>query len=235
MERYAFRLLNFILASSIATTPICLVSCRKPSYRDPGIHSSQRNSPYSVLEGRTIRLKPYDATFVIPQDWLIPKPIPGEPAKNLYLSWEDLNYLSRNDGDDAEEAQVINSVLSFADCAAHMGDQAWGNSRWNDLQGRVYVTELTIEEIVARVESQGLAEASSVFEHASILSGNHEAWQSRIIDIVDAPEYSDFTLGKRLDFYYRSFGNKRVVFIFLHAGGFDETINGILDSFRWSR
>jgi hypothetical protein len=234
MRKYSVRLLNFTLACWIVTTPFSLLACRKISYRETAIHSSEKNSPYATLEGRTIRLKPFEATFDIPEAWLTPQPIPGEPTRNLFLSWDELNYLYRNDGGDEEEAQVINSVFPFEECAAHVGDLGWGNFRWNDLQGRVYVTELAIEEIVARVERQGLAKASNVFEHAAILSGNHQAWQMRTIDILDAPEYSDFSLGKRLDFYCRSFGNKRVVFVFLHAGGFDETIDGILDSFKWS-
>lgn len=233
-KKYSRRLLNFILASCLATTLTCFVGCRKITYRDTVIHSSEKKSPYSILEGRTIRVKPYDATFDIPEDWLNPQPIAGEPTRNLYLSWEDLNYLYRNDGGDEEEAQVINSVISFSDCAAHIGSQGWGNFRWNDLQGRVYITDLASKEVAARVERDGLAQAATVFEHASIVSGTHEAWQRRTIDILDAPKWSDFSLGKRLDFYYRSFGDKTVVFVFLHVDGFDETIDGILNSFKWS-
>jgi hypothetical protein len=108
------------------------------------------------------------------------------PAKNLHLSWQDLNELYRNDGGDAEDAQVINSVLSFADCAAHVGDRGWGNYLWNDLQGRVYVADLTPEEIAARIETQGLKQALSVFEEASPASGNRGAWRKLTLNITDA-------------------------------------------------
>ncbi len=140
MKKYAYRLLVAILAFTIGTAIIYLFSWDKIKtlnlYR--ATHSSENNSPYSVLEGRTVRLKPYDATFDIPESWLTPNPVPT-PAKNLHLSWQDLNELYWNDGSDAEDAQVINSVLSFEDCAAHFGDRGWGNYLWNDLQGRVYV------------------------------------------------------------------------------------------------
>jgi len=43
-----------------------------------------------------------------------------------------------------------------------------------------------------------------------------------------------FMLNKNIDFYYRPFANRTVVFVFIHAGGFDETLNQILSSFRWS-
>ena len=201
-------------------------------------HSVENNSPYSVLEGTTVRIKPYNATFEIPEGWLTPKPAPDEHIKNLFLSWQELNEVNRIDGEangfDKEEAQVINSVLPFENCAAHVGDRGWGNGLWNDLQGRVYVTDLTPEEIAARVEKQGLDKASKVFERASVKSGNHENWEKRTLDILDAPSWSDFIHGKNLDFYYRSFGNKTVVVVFLHTDKFEKEINLILDSFKWS-
>ncbi|MGI8656763.1 MAG: hypothetical protein ACR2LC_16275 [Pyrinomonadaceae bacterium] len=235
MKKYILRLLVAILAFSIGTATIYFFAWDKIKTINPyrTTHSSENNSPYSILEGKTVRMKPYGATFDIPESWLVPNPVP-EPAKNLYLSWDELNYLYWNDGGDAEEAQVINSVLSFKNCAAHVGDRGWGNYLWNDLQARVYVTDLTPEKIAARIENQGRDEASHVFERASVISGNHGEWEKRTLDILDAPAYSDFSLDKNLDFYYRSFGNKTVVFVFLHAGGFDETINGILNSFMWS-
>ncbi len=136
-----------------------------------------------------------------------------------------------NDGSDEEDAQVINSVLSFENCAAHVGDKGWGNYLWNDLQGRVYVVDLTPEEIAARIETQGLSKALSVFENASLITETYGEWQKRTLNITDAPTH--FILNKNLDFYYRSFGSKTVIFVFLHAWGFDETINQIQSSFRW--
>lgn len=121
--------------------------------------------------------------------------------ERLHLSYQDLNELYWNDGSDVEEAQVINSVLSFENCAAHVGDRGWGNYLWNDLQGRVYITDLTPEEVAARVEKQGRDKASKVFERASVISGNHGKWEKRTLDILDAPSGSDLILGKNLDFY----------------------------------
>jgi hypothetical protein len=226
------RVLICLLAVWVSTT-ICSFGCKKVSYHDSTTHSSEKNSPHSVLEGRTIRVKPYDATFEIPESWLSSLAIPGEPSRNLYLSWDELDYLPGHDGGDAEDAEVINSVLLFQDCAAHVGDKAWGNHLWNDLQGRVYITDLAPSQVAARVEKEGLAKASKVFESASVNSGKDGDWDRRTLDILDAPANTDFILGKRLDFYYHSFGNKTVVFVFLHAGGFDETINGIVNSFKW--
>lgn len=221
-----------IMAFSIGTVTIYLFAWDNIKTQIPfrATHTFENNSPYSLLEGATVRLKPYDAIFDIPESWLSPKPVPAT-TKNLHLSRQDLNELYWNDGSDAEDAQVINSVLSFEDCAAHVGDRGWGNYLWNDLQGRVYVVELAPEEIAAIIEKRGLHKALYVFEDASLTSGNYGAWQKQTLKIIDAPTH--FILMKELDFYYRSFGNKTVVFVFLHAGGFDETINGILNSFKW--
>ena len=233
MKKYMLRLLVAVLTFSIGTASIYFFANLKTLNPYRATHSAEDNSLYSVLEGTTVRIKPYNATFEIPESWLTPNPV-HTPTKNLHLSYQDLNDLYWNDGRDAEEAQVINAVLSFENCAAHIGDRGWGNYLWNDLQGRVYITDITPEVVAARVEKQGRDEASKVFELVSVISGNHGKWEKRTLDILDAPSWSDFSLGKNLDFYYRSFGDKTVVFVFLHAGSFDKEISLQLNSFKWA-
>ena len=224
---------------------ICISSCKLitsipeniTSSHKHVVHSSENNSPYSVLEGTTIRIKPYNATFEIPEDWLTPKRAPDEHIKNLFFSWPELDEVNQIDGEangfDEQEAQVINSVLPFENCVAHVGDRGWGNGLWNDLQVRVYVADWSPEVIISRVEKQGLDKASELFERASVKSGNRGEWQMRSLDILDAPSWSDVILGERLDFYYRAFGNKTVIIVFLHTDKFDPEIGLILDSFKW--
>lgn len=230
MKKYAYRLIVALLAFGIGLTTVSLFGCAKiiKSIFPGPVHSSENNSPYALLEARTIRIKPYDAMFEIPESWLEPT-----SPRNLYLTWEELNYLYRNDGADDEDAQVINSVLPFEYCAAHVGSKDWGNHFWNDLQGRVYFVELSAEEIDQKVAQQGLRTAKGVFESASLSSENFGVWQRRTLDVVDAPTH--FILSKKIDFYYHRFNNKTVVFVFVHApaGKFGETINQILTSFRW--
>lgn len=229
MKKYAYRLIVVVLAFGIGLMTVSLFGCAKilKSIFPGPVHSSENHSPHALLEGRTIRIKPYDATFEIPESWLEPT-----ETKNLYLTWEELNYLDRNDGADDEDAQVINSVLPFERCAAHVGSKDWGNYFWNDLQARVYFVELSDEQINQKI-AQGLSTAEGVFESASLSSENFGVWQRRRLDIVDAPTH--FILSKKIDFYYHRFNNKTVVFVFVHApsADFDETINQILTSFRW--
>ena len=87
-------------------------------------HSAEKRSPYAELDGTTIRIRPYGASFEIPAGWLTTKPAPDKHVKNLFLSWQDLNELGEIDhetnGFDSDEAEVIYSVLPFEDCAAVM-------------------------------------------------------------------------------------------------------------------
>lgn len=223
MRKYAIRLAIAILTFCIGTAITEL-----SKWIIQTIHFSDADRPYSVLEGNTVRVRPYNATFEIPESWLHYEVEP-EGQNNLHLSKQELNWLYWNDGRDAEDAQVINAVLPFEDCAAHFGDKDWGNYFWNDLQGRVYVVDLSPEELATAIDTRGLNESLSVFEDASVVSGNYGSWRRLTLNIMDAPTH--FILMKDMDFYFQRAGDKTVVFVFLHAGGFDSTIHSILNSF----
>ncbi len=237
MKKYIQRLLVAIIAFSIGTAAIYLFAWDKIKTLNPygATHSSENNSPYSLLEGRTIRLKPYDATFDIPEDWLAPKPA-LEPPKNLYLSWQDFNELNQldfNNGfSDEEDAKVMNSVLPFENFAAHVGSKGWGNGLTSDLQARVFVVNLNSQQVTEKIKNQGLNKALSVFEKASLTSGNYGTWEKQTMGVLKMGSHT--LLFKDIDFYYRSFGNKTVVFVFIHQSGWDETIKQILSSFKWA-
>lgn len=220
MRKYAIRLSTAVLTFCLGTASGYLPAL----YYTHVVHCSEL--PYSVLEGNTVRIHPYGTTFQIPEDWITPH---SHSVKNLHLSRRDLRKLYWNDGNDAEDAQVINAVLPFENCAAHFGDRDWGNYFWNDLQGRAYIVDLTPEELAEAIETRGLMEASSVFEHASLSFGKVGPWRKLTLEIMDAPTH--FILMKNLDFYHQRFGDKTVVFVFLHPGGFDPTIEHILNSF----
>ncbi len=201
-------------------------------------HSTEYDSPHAELDGKTVHIRPYDASFEIPDGWLTTKPAPDEHVKNLFLSWQDLNELGEIDhemnGSDSDEAEVISSILPFDDCVAHVGDRGWGNFLWNDLQGRVYVTDLTPDLIAANIEKEGLNKATRLFTRASLLKPQDKGkWKALTMDIFDAPSWSDFMLGERLDFYVRAFDDKTVVFVFLHTDSYSDEISLLLTSFKW--
>lgn len=201
-------------------------------------HSQAKNGPQSVLDGNTIRIVKYGASFTFPGDWLEMKHAPDDHKKNLFVSWQDLNELTKIDheinGSDSDEAEVISAVLPFDECVAHVGDKGWGNYMWNDLQGRVYITDISPDKITAGVENEGLSKAEKLFTSAKLMGlGENGPWGKITLDIIDFPPWSDFMLGERLDFYVRAFGKKTVVFVFLHSDRYEDEINLLLNSFDW--
>lgn len=244
MKKYMLRFLVALLAFGLGTTiiyisvwdgiktsiPTQIISTKQI------VHSAENNSPYSVLEGTTVKIKPYDATFEIPESWITYKPYSSEPKKNLYLSWQDLNELERFDfnhllGFDKEDAQVMRSALPFENCAAHIGSKSWGNGNTNDLQARVFVVDSNSQEITEKIKNQGLDKAQSVFDRAELASENYGTWEKQKMSVFEAEGHT--LLYKDISFYYRSFGSKTVVFVFVHQWGYDDTIKQILDSFKW--
>lgn len=244
MKKYTLRLLVAILSFSLGTTVIYLSVWDSIKTSIPTqiissrqiIHSAENNSPYSILEGTTVRIKPYDAMFKIPESWITYKPISIEPPKNLYLSRHDLNELNHFDfnhplGFDKEYALVMRSALPFENCAAHLGSKSWGNGNTNDLQARVFVVDSNSQEITERIKNQGLNKARSVFDDAKLIAENYGTWEKQNLNVFEMGSHTlSFT---DIDFYYRSFGNKTVVFVFVHGWGWDETIKQTLDSFKW--
>ncbi len=243
MKKYTFRLFVAVLAFFVGTTVIYfsawdIIKSSIPTEIISSkqiIHSAENNSPYSVLEGAVVRIKPYDATFEIPESWITYKSLSIEPPKNLYLSWQDLNELNHldfNNGfSDEDDAQVMRSVIAFENCATHVGSMSWGNGNTNDLQARVFVVDSNSQEITEKIKNQGLSKARSVFKSAELASENYGTWEKQKLSVLKTGSHTLLT--KDIDFYYRSFGNKTVIFVFVHQWGWDEKIKEILDSFNW--
>src|SRR3972149_6742452 len=103
---------------------------------------------HATREGRTIRLHPSGITLQIPQDWLEWN---AEVHNNLHLTHRELRKVRRGHGEwDYEYARVVNAVLPFEHCAAHVGGEGWGWDAvsFGDVQLRAYVTSLTAQEIL---------------------------------------------------------------------------------------
>ncbi|HMT07854.1 MAG TPA: hypothetical protein PKA82_07605 [Pyrinomonadaceae bacterium] len=244
MTRLVVSFFPIFLAILIAISSFFLIACnsvngpiyRLPVYPKPLDHSAENNSPYSVVEGENLRIKPFEATFAIPPSWITYQPISIEPDRNLYLSWQDLNELEKFDfnhslGFDINDALVIRTALPYSDCAAHIGSMSWGNGNSNDLQVRVFVVEATSQEITDGINSQGLTKAKEVFDEAKLKSGYYGPWKKEILSVLETGSHT--LLFKDLTFYHREFENNSVVFVFIHQSGWDETIQRMLTSFKW--
>ncbi len=221
-----------ITAATILMTSLLAFACGSDAqlkFKTAVAHSAEANSPYAVLEGRTIKLKPDEFTFQIPEEWLN-----QDQEKKLHLSWGELDgmFKIRPHGIDfdGEDAAVMNEVISFDRCAAHFGSKGWNNGIWNDLQGRAYIVDLSPDAFAESVKVRGLDKAKKLFESAEYVSVHYRGWQQHSLKVVDAPTH--FILHKKIDFYYRQFGDKTIVFVFVAPWGFEDTISDILASVK---
>ena len=230
MKKYIIRFGVLVLAFFVGTTFIYLTAWEKitgfitPKFK----HSVENGSPFSTIDKNKITIKPFNASFDIPEKWL-----EYTREKNIYLNCSELEKIDFEYGInfDEEDGQVMDAVIPFENCAANFGDKGWGNGNWNDIQGRVYVTNLTLNEVGEKIEKNGFNKASSVFEKASVKNSEYNDWQHKSLEVLDAPTH--FMLFKEICFYYRAFDDKTVVFTFLHADKYESEINLILSSFKW--
>lgn len=230
MKKYLFRFAVSILAFLIGTTFIYFTFWEniRDSITPKSIHSIENGSPYSTIEGNQFSIKPYNASFEIPKEWF-----DYTREKNIFPNCSELEKIKPTYGIefDKEDGEVMEAVVPFKDCATHFGDKGWNNSNWNDIQGRVYITDLTLDEISQKIEKNGLNKALSVFEKVELKSEQYGEWKHKSLEVLDAPTH--FMLYKEICFYYRTFGNKTVVFTFLHADKYEKEIDLILNSFKW--
>ena len=200
----------------------------------PPPHSAERGSPVSTLDGTTVRIMPYDASFDIPEAWLTPNPVETNPMgarEYLNISWDALDQLYKVNGDNHADAEIMDSILPFELSAAHVGSRGWGNYITTDLQARVYIIDTDVDSFRGSVETVGLNRARRVYKTAELKTKQHGDWEGRVMSVYEEGEHT--LLFKDVDFYYRRFDKKTVVFVFVHQSGWDETINQMLDSFKW--
>lgn len=233
MKEYIIRVGVLILAFLVGTTFIYLTAWEKLSdlITPKSKHSVETGSPYSTINKNKITINPYDASFDVPEEWL-----KYTKAKNIFLNCEELEKIDYEYGVNfnEEDGQVMDAVIPFEFCAAHFGSKNWGISNVDHLQGRVYVTNLTLDEISKKIEKNGLDKATNIFEKATLKeSAEYNNWQYKVLDILDAPTHA--LLFKKICFYYRAFGNKTVVFAFrqTYDDKYKSKIKFILNSFEW--
>lgn len=231
IKKYSVRFGVLILAFLVGTTFIYLTAWEKitdliiPTSK----HSVENGSPYSTIDKNKITIKPFEASFDIPERWL-----EYTREKNIFLNCGELKKIDFEYGINfnEEDGQVMDAVIPFEYCASHFGSKNWGISNVEHLQGRVYVTNLKLNEVSKKIEKDGLNKATRIFERASLKSSaEFNNWQYKSLDILDAPTHAFFI--KEICFYFREFDNKTVVFTFRHAAKYENEISLILNSFKW--
>src|SRR6185437_10782103 len=136
---------------------------------------------------------------------------------------------------DTEYGAVVNSVLPFSQCAAHVGDEGWGYQAvsFADLQMRAYVVEMTPDQIWKKLESDGTRTAMKYSKAVSTGDFQEGDWSKYSIDF--RLFYGDYGGTGQVDMYARRFGEQTAVLVFMHNERDDhaKTVRNILESFTW--
>lgn len=140
---------------------IVLAACSHASNID-GSSAERRGSPSSILRGNEVIAEPSGVSFRIPQQWLDWN---QQFHNNLHLSRAQLESVRDATGDwDHDYASVVNEILPFDSCAAHVGGEGWGRESvsFGDLQMRVYTGTFDSEKIRNAVLESGKSMAGRI-------------------------------------------------------------------------
>ncbi len=210
INEHLSRITAAVITAFVVIVSACYVGSHPLNVSTPKPRSE--SGPYSVLEGRTVRIQPYNATFELPESWVGPT-----YGKNLFLTREELATVGPTGRKFTfGEARVMEAVLPISDCAVHAGEKGWDTGSVSD-QTRVYIVSMTPEEVRARIEHEGLRMAGNVFDKATYTAGNFGEWGHSTLYYFNAPTHA--LVFRDIDFYFHSFGDKTVVFVFHTFGG----------------
>ena len=190
--------------------------------------------PHATLQGRTIQLKPYGAAFQIPERWLEWHAI---FKNNLHLSRADLEKVKVAEGDwDKEYAEVVNAVLPFSKCGAHVGGEGWGRQgvSFADLQMRAYIVDMTPDQVQEKLSKDGVGRASKFSKNVSVAQSRYGDWHRGTVSY--SLWYGDYGGTAKVDMYARAFGKQTAVLVFMHTDdriSDKEPVQEILKSLTW--
>jgi hypothetical protein len=201
---------------------------KKPSQEAP---ETERGS---TRQGTTITAPTYGLRFEIPAAWVRWHDENGDEHPNLHLTPVELDAVKETTGDwDQEFAQVVNAILPFEQCVAHVGGDGWGprGVSFSDLQVRAYVLGLTPDEIEARSRLQGAAVVESFTGMPTVPQHEHVgAWRRTVLKYRRM--YGDYGAVAIVDLRPRRFGDRTVAFAFMYTDhtSHDDEIQALLDS-----
>ena len=190
----------------------------------------------ATRSGQTITLHPSKAKFTVPAEWISWY---GRFHNNLHLTAQQLESVRVATGEwDTEYATVINSVLPFQDCVAHVGGEGWGKDggSFGDVQLRVYVTPLSEEQVKVSISAQGLSAAQKFSSQTLLLPTlDLDSWHRTSLKYELF--YNDYGGTARVDFFTNTYEGQTFVLVFMYCdtnrfGALDE-VASILRSFRF--
>lgn len=206
-----FQLATFAIAV-VALAGAGLVQLAADDKEDRRDDARERSA---TIKDNVIRLNPSGSTIQIPKNWV--RGLAGF-RNNLHLTRAELEKVETANGEwDKEYAEIVNRLLPFAHCAAHVGSEGWGREgvSYHDLQLRAYVTDAGAEKVQARLFENGKAWASKFSEKVSVSREPSGKW--RRASLSYDMWYGDYGGKAIVDVYAQSIGMETVVLVFMHT------------------
>lgn len=196
----------------------------------PSVGGSQtKETRYSTLDGGTIRMEPFSASFRIPLDWT-------KEYNAVTVVRAQLEKVRKARGEWYKEyASVVNSSLPFSNCSVQAGTYAWDSSTFSGLQLRGYLLDSGRDRIEASIATKGLTAAKALrasVRNAAVTRDEQRGWH-RILITYDV-WYGDYGGKAYVEYYVTTRQAKTIVMVFMYAGSENRSvIQQILDSFSW--
>lgn len=187
----------------------------------------------SIRRGTHIEAVDERLEFDVPREWVTwSEEHPSHP--NLHLTAAELDRVELTEGEwDREFALVVNAVLPFEQCVAHVGSEGWGphGMSYADLQVRAYVLTTSPEVVAERARARGFAVAERLAEARPELSHWRSGEWIRIL--ISYPLfYVDYGATALVDIRSRRLDDRTVAFAFMYTdhARHDVEIEQLLDS-----
>ena len=231
MVRFSLMLLIMLYAMGCGET-------NKKNGMDDSV-SKKQNTPAqnggSIRQGNVIRSAEDAFSFRIPDAW-IKWHDENEGHPNLHLTPGQLVLVKDAEGEwDKEFSVIVNAILPFERCIAHVGSEGWGSSglSFSDLQVRAYSLMETPAEIESDACSKGLTAASKIQGMVANCTADQAGMWRRIVTTYSRT-YQDYSAKATVDIRIRRFNSKTVGFAFMYTDHtvHTTTINGILGSVK---
>jgi hypothetical protein len=224
------RTLVFVILGTLLT--FVLPNCRAV---EPATTDKAAEECSATIKDNVVRLQPGGATFEIPQSWL---QWHAGFKNNLRLTRAELDKVKTAEGDwDKEYSVIVNKLLPFSQCAAHVGSEGWGSEAvsYGDLQMRAYIMETSAEKVQAKLVEHGKAWVSKFSDKATVEQAKSGKWLRATLSYD--MWYGDYGAKAIIDVYSQDFGTQTAVLVFMHTDfkGASGPIPEILKSFTWTR
>lgn len=198
----------------------------------PGPRTADRRPSSRLLDDEVV-VAPTGERFRLPPRWV---EWHSRYGNNLHLSRAQLDSVRDATGEwDREYAEVVNAVLPFDRCAAHVGGEGWGRRgvSFADLQARLYVGRFDPDSLRAAVLKRGRAAAERFFRPVEGDTGRVGEW-SRTTLRWDAMYY-DYGATAHVEFLAQTRGERTAVWVLMYSylSPRSEERAALLDSFRW--